>query len=57
MNYYPDFAHLLSEMGKFQYNRSADFFVRCFGVWRKPAQVKTIFFLEGTNQIKFTRAP
>jgi hypothetical protein len=57
MNFYPDFPHLLSEMGKFLYKRSADYFVRCFGVWRKPEQVKTVFLIEGENQIKFTRVP
>jgi len=45
MNFYPDFPHLLSEMGKFQDKRSTDYFGWCFCVWWKPAQVKVVFFL------------
>jgi len=57
MNFFPDFPHLISEMGKFQYKRYGDYFVWCFGVWRKPAQVNAVFFLLGANQIKFTLVP
>jgi hypothetical protein len=57
MIFYPYFPHLLSEMVKFQYKWSADYFVWCFVCLAKTGKRKGRTFLEAVNQITFTRVP
>ena len=50
MNFYPQFPHLLSEMGKFQYKKSAGYIVWCFDVGENWHKLRPYFYFRA--QIK-----